>query len=165
MLPFMRKCSYKSDSDLYMLLRPKNSTNSLSRAAFPQPKDPAGPSAGFKEAGPPSEGSTVRIEDSTLPSCNKIMLLYQVNTTTDNLQLCIPPALAPDILQIAHKEDYPGFSRCYKIVTRSWYIHGLTKLLREFIQHCLQCLHFRPDAIASIDPCSLLSPYQCLFSR
>lgn len=48
--------------------------------------------------------------------------------------------MIPDILLIAHEKSHPGFSRCYKIVARSWYIRGLTKLLWLFIYYCLQCL-------------------------
>ena len=48
--------------------------------------------------------------------------------------------MAPDILAIAYRKGYPGFSRCYEIITRSWFIQGLTKPLRAFIRHCPQCL-------------------------
>ena len=85
----------------------------------------------------------VVIEDSTLPPPDKTKLLYHVNRTIGNLRLCISLAVAPDVLQIANKEGYPGFSRCYEIVTRFWYIQGLTRLLREFIRHCPQCLQFQ----------------------
>lgn len=142
-LPFVTEGSYRSDNDLYMSPRPESSTNPSLGAASPQHKGPAGPSAGFREAPSPPRGSTVRIENSTLPLPDKTKLLYQVNTTTGNLQLCIPPVVAPDILQIAHGEGHPGFSRCYEIVTRSWYIHSLTKLLKKFIRHCPQFLQLQ----------------------
>ena len=51
--------------------------------------------------------------------------------------------MSPDILQIAYGESHSGFSRCYKIVTCFWYIQGLTKLLKEFIWHCSQCLQLQ----------------------
>lgn len=117
-LPFVTRGSYRSDSDPYMLPRPKSSTNLSLGAASPQPEGPADPSAGFRKATPPPGGSKVRIEGFTLPPPDKTKLLYQVNITTGNLGLCIPPAVAPDILQIAHGEGHPGFFRCYKIVTR-----------------------------------------------
>ena len=67
-------------------------------------------------------------------------LIYHLNRVTGVRRLCIPPAVAPDLLAIAHGEGHPGFARCHKIISRSWYIRGLTKLLRAFIRHCPQCL-------------------------
>ena len=78
------------------------------------------------------------------PECllrhDKAKLLYQVNRLTNVHCLCIPPSVAPDILGIAHDEGHPGFSRCFEIVSRSWFLQGLTKLLCSFICHCPQCL-------------------------
>lgn len=141
-LPFVTKGSYKSDSELYILPQPKSLTNSSFGAVFPHPKGLAGPSTEFKEA-PAKRNFTVIIEDFKLPPPNKTKLLYKVNRTTGNLYLCIQPAEALDILQIAYRESHPGFSYCYKIITRSWYIQGLTKLLMEFIRHCSQCLQLQ----------------------
>ena len=139
-LLFITGGSYRSDSDPYMVPRPKSSTNASSKATSPLPKGPAGPSTGLKNTLAKRE---MVVENPTLSPLDKTKLLYQVNRTTGNLRLCIPPTVAPDILQIAHGEGHPGFSRCYKIVTRSWYIQGLTKLLREFIRHCPQCLQLQ----------------------
>ena len=75
-----------------------------------------------------------------LPSPDKSRLLYHVNRVTNVHRLCIPLSVALDILAIAHSEGHPGFSHCYKIISRSWYIRGLTKLLRAFIRHYTQCL-------------------------
>lgn len=75
-----------------------------------------------------------------LPAPDKSKLLYHVNRVTDVYWLCIPLLVALDILGITHEEGHPGFSCCYKIIARSWFIHGLTKLLCSFICHCLQCL-------------------------
>ena len=75
-----------------------------------------------------------------LPRPNKTKLLYHVNRLTNVYCLCIPPSVALDILGIAHGEGHPGFFCCYEIVSHSWYIRSLTKLLRSFICHCPQCL-------------------------
>ena len=75
-----------------------------------------------------------------LPRPDKAKLFYHMNRLTNVHRLCIPPSMAPDILGIAYGEDYLGFSRCYKIVSRSWYIRGLIKLFRSFIRHCPQYL-------------------------
>lgn len=141
-LPFITRGTYRSDSDPYMVSRPENSTNASSKATSPHPEGPAGPSTGLKDT-PAKRDTTVVVENSTLPPPNKTKLLYQINRTTGNLRLCIPSTVAPDILQIAHGEGHPGFSCCYKIITRSWYIRGLTRLLREFIRHCLQCVQLQ----------------------
>ena len=71
---------------------------------------------------------------------DKSRLLYHINKFTNVHRLCIPPFVAPNILAVAHGEGHPGFSCCYEITTRSWYIRGLIKLLRVFIRHCPQCL-------------------------
>ncbi len=91
--------------------------------------------------------------DKPLPDCipapdgseelarlDKSKLFYHVNRLTNVQRLCIPLSVAPDILAIAHGEGHPRFSRCYKIIACSWFIHGLTKLLRSFICYCPQCL-------------------------
>ncbi len=75
-----------------------------------------------------------------LPAPDKSQLLFHINRLTNVHRLCIPPSVALDILAIAHGKDHPGFSRCYEIITRSWFIRGLTKLLRAFIRYCPECL-------------------------
>lgn len=136
----MTRCSYRSDSNPYMSPRPKSSINPSSETVFSCPESPAVLSPRFRETTPRPGNSTMIIENSTLPPPEKIKLLYHVNRTTKNLQLCISPAVAPNILQIAYGEGHPGFFYCYKIVTHFWYIKGLTRLLKKFIWHCLQCL-------------------------
>ena len=75
-----------------------------------------------------------------LPRPDKAKLLYHVNRLTNVHRLCIPRSVAPNILGIAQGEGHPGFSRCFEIVSCSWFIRGLTKLLRSFICHCPQCM-------------------------
>lgn len=59
--------------------------------------------------------------DSLLPA-DKTKLLYHVNILTDVYYLRIPPSVALNILTIAYREGYAGFSPYYKIITRSWFI-------------------------------------------
>lgn len=90
-----------------------------------------------------SEPSKVVTDHSSvekLPLLNKTKLIYHVNKLTDVHHLCIPPSVVPDIFFIAHEDGHLGFAHCYKIVTHSWYIRGLTKPLRSFIQYYAQCL-------------------------
>ena len=75
-----------------------------------------------------------------LPAPDKSRLFYHINRITNVYRLCIPPSVAPDILAIAHGEGHLRFFRCYEIISRSWYIHSLPKLLQAFIRHCPQCL-------------------------
>ena len=70
-------------------------------------------------------------------------LIYHVNRATGHQHLCIPPSVVPDVLEIGHGDGHPGFARCYEHVSSSWYIRGLSKLLREYLQHCPQCQVFQ----------------------
>ena len=116
MLPFVIGSTPPADSDSHLTPRPASDEN------FP-------PSFADVEQKP-----------KRLPTPNKSRLFYHVNRITNVHHLCIPPSVAPDILAVAHGEGHPGFSRYYKIISRSWYVCGLTKLLRTFIRHCPQCL-------------------------
>ena len=72
------------------------------------------------------------------PTLDKSKLLYHINRLTNVHRLFILPSIAPDILAVAHGESHLGFSRCYEIITCSWFIHGFTKLLATFIRYCPQ---------------------------
>lgn len=75
-----------------------------------------------------------------LSAPDKSKLFYHINRLTNVHHLCILPFVASDILAVAYGESHPGFSHCYEIIKRSWYIHRLTKLSWVFIRHCPQCL-------------------------
>ena len=67
-------------------------------------------------------------------------LIFHVDRISGKQRLCIPSNVLPEILQMAHGDTHPGFQRCYDIVSGSWFVHGLTRQLRNFIRHCHQCL-------------------------
>ena len=46
-------------------------------------------------------------------------LIYHLDRVTGVRRLCIPPAVAPDLLAIAHGKGHPGFARCHEIISRS----------------------------------------------
>ncbi len=69
--------------------------------------------------------------------------LFHVNRQNGVRHLCIPPVVFPDVIQIAHGQGHPGFACCFEILTRSWYIQGLTRVLCNFICYCLECLIFQ----------------------
>lgn len=67
-------------------------------------------------------------------------LIFHVDKISGCQRLCIPSNLVKEILTAAHdSNDHPGFQRCYELVASSWYIHGLTRQLRDFIRHCPKC--------------------------
>lgn len=117
-LPFILGFPPAKDADPYLAPRPESGEPTNLAEDFAALKDP--------------------IVDSPAPDKSK--LLYHVNKLTGVHRLCVPPSVAPDILAIAHGEGHPGFARCYKIISRSWFVKGLTKLLCSFIRHCPQCL-------------------------
>lgn len=143
MLLFVSGCFHRSGSDPYILRHPKGPASPLPKTLVSHSKGPISSFPKPREATAYPRSSLVVIEDFRLPLYNRTKLLYHVNKTTDNLWLCIPPTVAPGILQIAYREGQLSFSRCYKIVTSFWYIRGLTRLLRNFIQHCAQCLQLQ----------------------
>ena len=51
-------------------------------------------------------------------------------------RLCIPWPVVRDILQISHDQSHPGFTKCYELISSSYYIRGLTRYLRAYLQHC-----------------------------
>ena len=67
-------------------------------------------------------------------------LIYYLDHVTGVCQLCIPPAVVLDLLAITHDEGHFGFACCHEIISRSWYIRRLTKILRSFIRHYPQYL-------------------------
>ena len=69
--------------------------------------------------------------------------IYHVNHVSGVHRLCISTSIALEIITIAHDKGHPSFARYYEIVSRFWYIRGLTKLLRAFIRHCPQCLQLQ----------------------
>ena len=117
-LPFILGFPPATDADLYLALRPESGEPTNLIEDFVALKNP--------------------IVDSPAPDKSK--LLYHVNKLTDVNYFCVPSSVAPNILAIAHGEGHPGFARCYEIISYSWFVRGLTKLLRSFIRHCSQCL-------------------------
>ncbi len=78
-------------------------------------------------------------------------LIYHLNHVTGVRRLCIPLALAPELLTIAYGEGHPGFACCHENISCSWYIRRLTKILRAFICHCPQCLALQTRRHAPYD--------------
>lgn len=138
--PFILGKVPTSDSDPYFGPRPETTTNASSSEpwsekpiAQPKISNPSKNSAvlqGEYESYDRSSGNRYTEDD----------LLYHVDRITGVYQLCIPPAVATDIIAIAHGEGHPGFAHCREIVSRSWFIKGLTRLLRVYIQQCPNCL-------------------------
>ena len=60
-------------------------------------------------------------------------LIYHINKITGHRRLCIPPSVVANVLEIGYGDGHPGFARCYERVSSSWYIRGLSKVLREYL--------------------------------
>lgn len=76
------------------------------------------------------------LEPTELMNSKIAQLIYHLDCVTGIRQLCISPSVTPDLIDIVHGEAHPGFACCHEIISRSWYIRGLTKILRSFIHHC-----------------------------
>lgn len=117
-LPFEKGDPSPTSADPYFLPRPVGPTNELAQ------RDPA--------TAPQASEST--------PTTDQSDLIFHVNRLTGVRRLCIPSTVTKDVLALAHGAGHPGFARCFEIVSRAWYIRGLSKLLRAFIRHCPECL-------------------------
>ena len=81
-------------------------------------------------------------EITALPSLRP-KLIYHIDHVSGMHCLCIPTSVASVIIAIAYGKGHPGFAQSYEIISRSWYIRGLIKLLRAFICHCPQYLQLQ----------------------
>lgn len=76
----------------------------------------------------------------TLPMhCGKAQLICYLNQVTSVCRLSIFSTMSPNLLAITHCKSYLGFACCYKIMSRSWNIEGIIKMLRSFIHYCSLC--------------------------
>lgn len=69
----------------------------------------------------------------------KAKFIYHLDLIIGVYRLCIPPSVTLDLLAIANDKSHPRFACCHGIISRLWYIWGLTKILRSFIHHCPRC--------------------------
>ena len=93
-------------------------------------------------------------------SNNKI---FHVNKFTSLERLYIPEPLVKDIFDIAYNDSYLGFKRYYKVISKSQYIHGLTRLLRKYIRHYPQCLVFQTHRYYPYGALQLIQSLSILF--
>lgn len=135
LLPFVLADAQPSDLDPYFQPRPEPPENTA-----PEPNSVS-----------PSETQSGVLG----PDISR--LIFHLDRLTGVRRLCIPSSVAPELLAIAYGEGHPGFSRCHEIISRSWFIRGLTKVLRSFIRHCPQCLALQTRRHA---PYSSLQPIQ-----
>lgn len=105
-LLFMSSLTAPTNANLYFILHPESETKILLAPkvsnSFWQFMHPSG--------------------TDDLQSLNKTQLLYYVNRVTGVYCLCSLLSIVPNILAIVYKHRYPGFSHCYKIITRFWLI-------------------------------------------
>ena len=117
LLPFALADTDVSDSDSYFQPRPEPLDNTALES----------------DSISPSEEQS----DIFKPNTNK--LIFHLYRSTGIRHLCISPSMAPEFRSIAHGEGHPSFSHCHEIISQSWFVQELTKLLRSFIRHGPQC--------------------------
>lgn len=145
LLPFVKGNTPPTDADPYFTPRPEPLLQTISPLQeLPNAADPLPLTTSSTDTPSlPAHPRLLQSQDALVqraPRYSKADLLYQVDRTTGVHRLAIPPTVSTEVITIAHGEGHPRFSRCYEIISRSWYIRGLTKLLRTFIRHCPQCL-------------------------
>ena len=133
LLPFVLADADPSDSDMYFQPRLESPNNTALE----------------------SDSMSLSEEQSDVFEPNTNKLIFHLDRLIGVRRLCIPPSMAPELLSIAHGEGHPGFSRCHEIISRSWFIRELTKLLHSFICHCPQCFSLQTRRHA---PYSSLQP-------
>lgn len=95
-LPFVLDVPLATDADPYLASRPEGS----------EPIDVTKDFAALE--------SHLELE---VPAADKTKLFYHINKLTSVHRLCILPSVALVVLAIAHGEGYPGFARCYEIIS------------------------------------------------
>ena len=164
-LPFMwGRDLLACDSGPYFLPRPGESPEDLT----PLPASLLSSGKGSQQAAPLP--NTSHQTPKTPPLENQVTtvddLIFHVDRLSGNQRFCIPSDLVQEILAIAHGTNgHPGFQRCHEIVTASWYIHGITKQLRDYIRHCLECIVLqtrRHQPYGNLQPISTPDSRNCI---
>jgi hypothetical protein len=71
-------------------------------------------------------------------------LLYHVDRVDNTERLCIPKSLLPEILKIAHDNNFHGvYHRTYDRIHATMFVRGLAKAVKRYIRYCGQCLQNR----------------------
>lgn len=67
-------------------------------------------------------------------------LIYYWDRVDGGELLCIPEALALELFRQAHDEfSHQGVNRTYNRIRQSFFVRGLSKLLKRYIEHCPAC--------------------------
>ena len=89
-----------------------------------------------------------RPEDDTVPDQPTDIhpdLIYYVNKYTGHYRICVPNynTLVKDILQVTYGSNgHPGYKKCFKSISRVWYVRHLGRHLRDFLKYCPECRVF-----------------------
>lgn len=87
------------------------------------------------------------------------MLIFHLDRLNSVCHLYISPTTVSELFIIAHSKEHLGFSRYHEIISQSWFIWALTKLLRSFTCYCPQYLALQTRKYAVY---SSLQPIQSL---
>jgi hypothetical protein len=78
-------------------------------------------------------------------------------------RLCISSIIIKNILNIVHDSEHFDFVKCYDIISFFWYIHELTKHLRQYLRHCFKCQVFQIRKHKSYDSLQSIFTSDVLF--
>ncbi len=153
-LSFIKRIPMPMDSDLYFTPRPElphpisrkvsQRSNFSGRAELDLLVGTAKTSSTFylkstsNRDSPPLEYPEARVE--TVTPADKRELFYHLDKLTGVHRLCISFLVSTEIITLIYIAGHSQFSRYLKIITRFWFIQGLTQLLQSYIRQCPQCL-------------------------
>ncbi|TAQ86585.1 hypothetical protein B7494_g5085 [Chlorociboria aeruginascens] len=85
-----------------------------------------------------------RANPSTLPFELHDQLIFRISPDGIPRRLCVPPNAITEILTEAHNQNsHPGYAKLWDLISRSFFIRGISQHLRQFLKHCPQCNIFQ----------------------
>ena len=71
-------------------------------------------------------------------------LIYYLNSVDTQQQLCIFKTLEKEMFTMTHNDHYhTDFHQIYNSIVADLYIWNLSWHLKQYITHCLKCLHYQ----------------------
>ena len=71
-------------------------------------------------------------------------LVYYLNSVNTWWQLCVSKTLEKKIFKMMHDDHYHAdFHQVYNSIIADLYIQNLSQHLKQYITHCLKCLHYQ----------------------
>ena len=71
-------------------------------------------------------------------------LVYYLNLINIQQQFCVSKTLEKKIFKMTHDDYYHvSFHQVYNNIVADLYIQNLSQHLKQYIMHCLKCLHYQ----------------------